>query len=303
MITLEETLLKMSGGKLQLSKFGMHSKDFSKLEGKIAPEFLIKEKELEEIENDFQIYHKLENTTFTAYFVPKIKMWYEEEIVNLLILFYRQKTKFERPQFEKLIKQLYLIYQKAPVHHHHKPEVHAAEKANDSPDKKDGENGSPQQEKKETKTSNFNVEFKKTEIFPENSKIVEQELMNFMDFIKIEHKFEMWSGYKYSIVIPEDFRNFLWYIILFEIRNIRSSFTFTNKHFGLNPKREHSIKLNKQGSMSSLSDLDSPMKKSNADAGSLNDAEGNGNIMRAASIGSVDQIEETKEERAQRKKS
>jgi hypothetical protein len=95
---------------------------------------------------------------------------------------------------------LYLIYQKAPINQPKKTE---------RPHSLDDEGISPSM--KEVKSQkNFNVEFKKTEIFPENSKIVEPYVQNFMDYMKIEHKFEIWSGYKYSILIPEDFRNFLW---------------------------------------------------------------------------------------------
>lgn len=83
MITLEETLLKMSGGKLQLSKFGMHSKDFSKLEGKIAPELETRGNELAEIESDYQLYERTESKTFAEYYIPKIKDYYDSESVNL----------------------------------------------------------------------------------------------------------------------------------------------------------------------------------------------------------------------------
>lgn len=96
---------------------------------------------------------------------------------------------------------LYLCYQKAPIHQPKQPE-----KSNQG-----DEDASPSL-KEIKKPQTFNVEFKKTEIFPENSKVVEPIFTQFMDYMKIEHKFEIWYGYKHSILIPEDFRNFLWYI-------------------------------------------------------------------------------------------
>jgi hypothetical protein len=85
MITLEETLLKMSGGKLQLSKFGMHSKDFSKLEGKIAPELETNKVQWLEIENEFIVDAGGTGKTFSEFYILKIKEYYDLESVFILL--------------------------------------------------------------------------------------------------------------------------------------------------------------------------------------------------------------------------